>query len=169
MPGSRLLKSGKRRPGSAASRGGTACRSAASPSPPAGDGWSWWRPWTTCSRARPPRPCRTSTWPWASTSSPPFPHRDGLPATEATQPRARPALRSHPMSDLLWQKPGVAVDAQIQAFLAGDDVILDREFFLHDIRASGAHARGRERIGILSADELAALERELRQLAEDFQ
>src|SRR5690606_2474420 len=52
---------------------------------------------------------------------------------------------------------------------AGDDVILDREFFLHDIRASGAHARGLERIGILSADELAALERELRQLAEDFQ
>lgn len=73
------------------------------------------------------------------------------------------------MSDLLWQKPGVAVDTQIQAFLAGDDVILDREFFLHDIRASGAHARGLERIGILSADELAALERELRQLAEDFQ
>ena len=27
------------------------------------------------------------------------------------------------MSDLLWQKPGVAVDAQIQAFLAGDDVL----------------------------------------------
>ena len=37
------------------------------------------------------------------------------------------------MSDLLWQKPGVAVDARIQAFLAGDDVLLDREFFLHDI------------------------------------
>ena len=34
------------------------------------------------------------------------------------------------MADLLWQKPGVAVDAQIQTFLAGDDVILDREFFL---------------------------------------
>lgn len=33
------------------------------------------------------------------------------------------------MADLLWQKPGVAVDAKIQTFLAGDDVILDREFF----------------------------------------
>ena len=32
------------------------------------------------------------------------------------------------MSDLLWQKPGVKVDARIQAFLAGEDVILDREF-----------------------------------------
>ncbi len=72
------------------------------------------------------------------------------------------------MSDLLWQKPGVAVDAQIQRFLAGDDVILDREFFLHDITASTAHAEGLQHIGILSADELAGLKRELAALAEDF-
>src|SRR5690554_2253061 len=72
------------------------------------------------------------------------------------------------MSDLLWQKPGVAVDADIQRFLAGDDVVLDREFFLHDIRASSAHAEGLQRIGILSDDELAGLERELAQLAADF-
>ena len=72
------------------------------------------------------------------------------------------------MADLLWQKPGVAVDAQIQTFLAGDDVILDREFFLHDIAASAAHAQGLQRIGILSADELAGLLRELEILAQDF-
>ncbi len=72
------------------------------------------------------------------------------------------------MTNLLWQKPGVAVDAKIQAFLAGDDVILDREFFLHDIQASTAHAEGLQHIGILSADELAALKRELALLAEDF-
>ena len=72
------------------------------------------------------------------------------------------------MSDLLWQKPGVAVDAQIQEFLASDDVVLDREFFLHDIAASRAHAQGLQRIGMLSADELAALERELDALAADF-
>jgi len=72
------------------------------------------------------------------------------------------------MSGLLWQKPGVAVDAQIQRFLAGDDVVLDREFFLHDIRASAAHAQGLQRIGILTADELSALERELDALAADF-
>jgi argininosuccinate lyase len=72
------------------------------------------------------------------------------------------------MSDLLWQKPGVAVDAEIQAFLAGGDVILDREFFLHDIAASKAHAEGLQRIGILSADELAGLLRELDALASDF-
>ncbi|QIL20914.1 argininosuccinate lyase [Thermomonas sp. HDW16] len=72
------------------------------------------------------------------------------------------------MSDLLWQKTGVAVDAQIQAFLAGDDVLLDREFFLHDIAASDAHAEGLQRIGILTADELEGLKRELAVLADDF-
>ncbi|MDQ1118825.1 MULTISPECIES: argininosuccinate lyase [Pseudoxanthomonas] len=72
------------------------------------------------------------------------------------------------MTDLLWQKPGVAVDAKIQTFLAGDDVILDREFFLHDIAASTAHAEGLQHIGILSEDELAGLRRELAVLADDF-
>lgn len=72
------------------------------------------------------------------------------------------------MSNLLWQKPGVAVDARIQAFLAGDDVILDREFFLYDIAASKAHAEGLQHIGILSAEELAGLLRELDVLAEDY-
>ena len=72
------------------------------------------------------------------------------------------------MADLLWQKPGVEVDARIQAFLAGDDVLLDREFFLHDIFASSAHAQGLQRIGLLTGDELAGLEQELTQLAEDF-
>ncbi len=72
------------------------------------------------------------------------------------------------MSDLLWQKPGVQVDVRIQAFLAGDDVVLDREFFLHDITASAAHAEGLQRIGILTTDELAGLKRELATLADDF-
>ena len=72
------------------------------------------------------------------------------------------------MTDLLWQKPGVRVDERIQQFCAGDDVILDREFFLFDIQASAAHAEGLQRIGILSADELEAIQRELGALAADF-
>ena len=72
------------------------------------------------------------------------------------------------MADLLWQKPGVAVDARIQRFLAGDDVVLDREFFLHDIAASRAHAEGLQRIGIISGAELEGLLRELDALAGDF-
>jgi argininosuccinate lyase len=73
-----------------------------------------------------------------------------------------------PSSGLLWQKPGTAVDAGIQAFLAGDDVLLDREFFLHDIAASRVHAEGLQRIGMLSMDESNALARELAALAADF-
>ncbi|GAB3352460.1 argininosuccinate lyase [Lysobacter tyrosinilyticus] len=72
------------------------------------------------------------------------------------------------MSDLLWQKPGVKVDARIQTFLAGEDVILDREFFLFDIEASRAHAEGLQQIGILGADELGGIKRELATLADDY-
>ena len=73
------------------------------------------------------------------------------------------------MTDLLWQKPGVEVDQRIQRFCAGDDVVLDREFFLYDIRASIAHAEGLQRIGILDADGLTGITRELHALAADFQ
>ncbi len=68
----------------------------------------------------------------------------------------------------LWQKSGVQTDARIMKFLAGNDVILDREFFLSDIKASGAHVEGLRNIGIVSAEEAAALSRELSTLAEDF-
>ncbi|MDE1898211.1 MAG: argininosuccinate lyase, partial [Xanthomonadaceae bacterium] len=72
------------------------------------------------------------------------------------------------MSDLLWKKDGVRIDARIMRFLAGDDVLLDREFFLHDIVASAAHVGGLQRIGLLDADEAGALRRELDALADDF-
>ncbi len=71
------------------------------------------------------------------------------------------------MSTLLWQKEGIAVDAEIQRFLAGDDVVLDREFIAFDIEASRAHAEGLQRIGILDEEELRAITRELSNLAED--
>lgn len=72
------------------------------------------------------------------------------------------------MSELLWQKPGVEVDPRIQAFLAGDDVLLDREFIQDDITASAAHARGLARIGILTSSEAEAMCRELAALSEDL-
>ena len=72
------------------------------------------------------------------------------------------------MSDLLWQKAGVATNARIMRFLAGDDVLLDREFFLHDITASKAHVEGLANIGVVSAAEAESLKRELDALAEDF-
>ena len=71
-------------------------------------------------------------------------------------------------SDLLWQKTGIETDARIMRFLAGDDVLLDREFFLHDIEASRAHVEGLARIDVVTADESAAIARELEVLADDF-
>ncbi|GAB2514247.1 argininosuccinate lyase [Lysobacter humi (ex Lee et al. 2017)] len=73
------------------------------------------------------------------------------------------------MTQLLWQKDGVEVDARIQAFLAGDDVVLDREFFLCDIRASREHARGLAAIGLLAAEEFDSIDVALAALAHDFQ
>ncbi|HET9034160.1 MAG TPA: argininosuccinate lyase [Dokdonella sp.] len=72
------------------------------------------------------------------------------------------------MSDLLWQKSGIQTDARIMRFLAGDDVILDREFFLFDIEASTAHVEGLARIGILNQQECSDLSRELALLGDDF-
>jgi argininosuccinate lyase len=68
----------------------------------------------------------------------------------------------------LWQKADSRIDERIMQFLAGNDVLLDREFFLHDIAASKAHVEGLVRIGVVSADECAALQRELDALAADF-
>lgn len=72
------------------------------------------------------------------------------------------------MSQPLWQKDGVRIDPRIMRFLAGDDVILDREFLPFDIQASRAHAQGLQRIGVLDADELAGIEGELTRLADAF-
>ena len=72
------------------------------------------------------------------------------------------------MSDLLWQKEGIAVDARIMRFLAADDVVLDREFFAHDIEASKVHVEGLARIGVIEASEASALIRELDALSDDF-
>lgn len=72
------------------------------------------------------------------------------------------------MSDLLWQKAGIETNAKIMKFLAGDDVLLDREFFLHDITASKAHVEGLANIGVVSAQEAQDIKRELDMLADDF-
>ena len=69
------------------------------------------------------------------------------------------------MSDLLWQKAGVQSDQRVMRFLAGDDVLLDREFFLHDIEASKAHVEGLLRINLLTDEESQSLVRELDVLA----
>ena len=72
------------------------------------------------------------------------------------------------MNQPLWQKSDSKVDARIMHFLAGDDVVLDREFFLHDVTASKAHVEGLANIGVLGPEEATALKHELDVLADDF-
>jgi argininosuccinate lyase len=58
---------------------------------------------------------------------------------------------------LIWDKGKSTVNARIQAFAAGEDVMLDRVLFVHDIVASKGHVKGLARIKILSATEEVAL------------
>lgn len=68
-------------------------------------------------------------------------------------------------SGYLWSKPGQqGPDAEMMAFLAGEDVILDRQLIAYDIRATQAHAQGLVRIGILTAEEGRAVSRCLEEL-----
>jgi argininosuccinate lyase len=72
------------------------------------------------------------------------------------------------MANLIWDKAGASVDARIQRFCAGDDVVLDRALFLSDVRASKAHVHGLVRAGVLAAAEATALDGALDDLAADF-
>ncbi|MGH8105331.1 MAG: lyase family protein, partial [Arenimonas sp.] len=73
------------------------------------------------------------------------------------------------MSHLLWQKPGVTVNENIQRFLAGNDIVDDQSLFLFDIHASQAHAEGLQNIDVLTTAECRDLCESLTKLAELFQ
>jgi len=62
----------------------------------------------------------------------------------------------------LWKRDG-AVEKNVERYTVGDDYILDKKLLVWDGVASRAHARGLRRIGILTQDELDALEAALSQ------
>lgn len=72
------------------------------------------------------------------------------------------------MTAPIWNKAGVEIDAELMRFMAGEDVRLDRQLFVHDIAASAAHARGLARIGLLTGEECRRLEVELDSLKAAF-
>jgi argininosuccinate lyase len=65
----------------------------------------------------------------------------------------------------LWDK-GRKTDDDVLAFSAGEEYVLDRRLVPYDCRASIAHARMLQRIGVLSAHETDALVRGLEQVVE---
>ena len=62
-----------------------------------------------------------------------------------------------PLPGPLWAKGQVNLDAAVQRFCAADDVIVDRELFVFDIRATAAHVQGLRRIGVVTDAEAATL------------
>jgi argininosuccinate lyase len=72
------------------------------------------------------------------------------------------------VKQFLWQDGSDQVDQHIMEFMAGEDVILDRDLFPYDIRATAAHVRGLERIGMLSPAESETLCNLLGQLQQAF-
>jgi len=73
------------------------------------------------------------------------------------------------MKDLIWKKQGKGEDTDpaIMAFLAGEDIELDKELLLFDLQASAAHVRGLGQIDILTAEETATLLAGLKQIEID--
>lgn len=75
------------------------------------------------------------------------------------------------MKDPIWKKTdnhdqanNNQVDPAIMAFMAGEDVELDKQLLLFDIKASAAHVNGLQQINILSDEEADQLKQGLRQL-----
>lgn len=73
------------------------------------------------------------------------------------------------MKDLIWKKDdkNKSADPAIMAFLAGEDVELDKELLLFDIKASAAHVKGLEKIDILNAEESSRFLDGLRLIEQD--
>src|SRR3989344_7108524 len=67
----------------------------------------------------------------------------------------------------LWSTTKHMTHPAIEKYTAGTDYLFDRELLPFDIAASKVHARGLERIGILTPDELTSLQSALDTLAED--
>jgi len=83
------------------------------------------------------------------------------------------------MKDPIWKKTNNTdqantdqannnqVDPAIMAFMAGEDVELDKQLLQFDLKASAAHVSGLQQINILSAEEAEQLKQGLRQLEEE--
>lgn len=73
-----------------------------------------------------------------------------------------------PKASPLWAKPGASIEHDAMSFMSRDDVLLDRELFLFDIRATAAHVHGLKQIGLMSSDDTQAIDTALADLAHQF-
>lgn len=69
----------------------------------------------------------------------------------------------------LWQKNNLVINPIIEKYTVGDDYILDNELLPYDITASLTHAKGLNKINILSNSELQKIVKELNKLKKLWQ
>lgn len=65
--------------------------------------------------------------------------------------------RARAVNRPLWDKTGVELDARAMRYMAGEDVVRDRELFAHDVRATRAHVIGLGLCGLLTDADRDAL------------
>jgi len=69
---------------------------------------------------------------------------------------------------VLWSKDQQTMPPEVMAFLAGEDVRLDRSLLIYDIRGTRAHLLGLAEIGIISDTELSRFKQSLDALEEAY-
>jgi len=69
----------------------------------------------------------------------------------------------------LWKKSDTELHPVMEKYTVGTDHICDMEFLPFDIVASKAHAKGLEKIGILTSQEVEAIERALDALGGEYE
>jgi len=73
------------------------------------------------------------------------------------------------MSTPVWAKSeSVETSAEMMRFMAGEDVVLDRELIGFDLRATLAHVRGLGRSGLMEPDDVRSIETALDALSADL-
>ena len=70
---------------------------------------------------------------------------------------------------VLWSKDQQTMPPEVMAFLAGEDVRLDRHLLIYDIRGTRAHLLGLAEIGIISDAELSQFKQSLDALEQAYQ
>jgi argininosuccinate lyase len=68
----------------------------------------------------------------------------------------------------LWKKSGGKLNSVIEQYTVGEDYMLDLALMPYDIKATKAHVKGLEKIGILNKTELKQLLSRLSQLEKEF-
>ncbi len=70
----------------------------------------------------------------------------------------------------LWSKSDESATStdRVQQFMSGEDIQLDRELMEYDICGTAVHAAGLQRIGLLTPEELSAIQRSLDELTTAF-